>query len=354
MQKPTLNQIYERILIDLTGTAHSSRRMFAKAIAGCSHLLYGYADRLSKNLHPLWAKGDTLDLWAAIWLTEGRKPSVTAKGSLTLEATDEIDLPAGTLFRFGSLEFQTTKALRFSGMKEIPVAAVIPGKIPAINSGEQLEPVQTIPSLTPVALVTEQIDGGADTETDDALRERIRERVRTPPQGGAPQDYIVWAKSVPGISRAWVAPKIEGRGTVGLCFVDDENGGLPTDTAAADLREKLNSAGPGGTDFIFVSLQPQPVNFEIRVDPSGPLTTAQIQSELRTLIKRVSEPVFADTRYWLNSRNEKTQGILTVANVHEALSLIQKDRYRVVSPASDIQTEPGKILTFGGVDVAPY
>ena len=365
MQKPTLNEIYNRVLTDLTGSAQSSRRVFAKAIAGCSYLLHGYADKLSSNLHPLNARGKALESWAAVWLQEGRKPPEKASGSLTVEATAETELPAGTLFRYGDIEFSTTKDIRFSGLKEVPVVAVRAGKIRPIKSGEQLGPVQTIANLTRIALVTETIDGGADEESDEALRERIRERVRTPPQGGAPQDYIVWAKSVPGISRAWSAPRIEGKGTVGLCFVNDENGGISSRQTGESLAKKLAEVGPGGTEFIIRNLQAQPIDFHIQVEPFSEEVADRIKSELKTLIKAVSEPVFQssdpldegkDPRFWLNSRGEKTTGVLTTADVHEAISLVPKDRYRVVlpDPQSDVFTQPGKIMTLGEVKVDSF
>lgn len=361
--KPTLTSIYDRVLTDLAGTAHSSRRVFAKAIAGCSYLLYGYADLLSKNLHPLYANNGTLDDWAAIWLEDGRKLETKASGIITVVAVEEIDLPTGTIFQYqdleyGAVEFETIQDEKFSGSKDIWIRAVLPGKIKVIASGQLLQSQSTIAGMKPEAVVKDQIDGGTDTESDEALRERIRDRVRNPPQGGSPQDYIVWAKVVPGISRAWVAPRIQGPGTVGVAFVDDQSGGLPTQAATRELLKKLSQDGPAATRFVSVDLEPRPVDFKILIEPYSLEVAERIKSELATLIRVVSEPVASgSSEYeWLNSRGKKTRGVLTTADIHDALSLVPKDRYRVVlpDPESDTLTEPGQIMTLGRVTVDSY
>ena len=66
-----------------------------------------------------------------------------------------------------------------------------------------------------------ELDGGVDTENDDDLRARILFRIHQPPMGGDADDYVAWALSVPGVTRAWAATEM-GIGTVTVRFMMDE------------------------------------------------------------------------------------------------------------------------------------
>ena len=349
LERPTLKQIFERTEQDLGAShLHSTRKIFSKAISGCAHLLYGYARNLANNIHPLWAQGEALGEWAKIWFEAGRKPATPSKGVITVEASDAITLPAGTAFKFENLEFRTTQDVEFSGVKNLEVEASMPGKTRVIDPGNVLIAVQTIPNLISTAIVAEEITGGSNTETDDSLRERILDRVRNPPQGGSPQDYINWAKEVSGISRTWVAPKIEGLGTVGVAFVDDNNGGLPTIAARIKLIDKLEKVAPAATKVIPVMLEAKPIHFTIKISPIS--SRSLLQDELKTLIKNVSEPRLSQGNF-INSRGKKTSGILAVSDIHEILAHIPKDNYKIVAPSTDLIVPEGKIFTFGGLNV---
>ncbi|MFC7611718.1 baseplate J/gp47 family protein [Teichococcus aestuarii] len=69
------------------------------------------------------------------------------------------------------------------------------------------------------------------------------DRFRAPPQGGAVADYETWARAVPGVTRAWIAPNGMGAGTVVVyAMLDDAQagaGGFPQGAdgvAAAETR----------------------------------------------------------------------------------------------------------------------
>ncbi|MCD3114262.1 phage baseplate protein, partial [Salmonella enterica subsp. enterica serovar Enteritidis] len=47
------------------------------------------------------------------------------------------------------------------------------------------------------------LTGGADTEEPETWRARVMERYYWIPQGGADPDYVIWAKEIAGITRAW-------------------------------------------------------------------------------------------------------------------------------------------------------
>ena len=350
MDRPSILQIYERVDQDLgPKLKHSSKSIFAKAISACSHLLHAYAEEKSKNLHPLRATGEVLNEWASIFLEKGRKEPSKAKGVIQVRSTSELTLPKGTVFRFGDIEFLTDKDELIQAEQEIPVTARVAQQIQLIPKGMVLI-TDTIPGLETSAKVV-SMGRGSNQESDESLKERVLERVRNPPQGGSPQDYIVWAKEVPGVTRAWVAPRFHGLGNVALAFVCDDNGGVSTEQVKTALENKMKEVAPAAANFIPYSLEAEPIHFIIKADPVS--IKPQVELELANLIKKVSEPVLLGENCFINSRRRKTTGVLPVSEIHEVLALIPKRSYKLVYPLQDIQVSEGKIFTFGGVNVLP-
>jgi uncharacterized phage protein gp47/JayE len=72
--RPTLTQLYERVLGDIDSRLETHRRpkislidILAKALAGLSHGLHGHIEYLAKNYLPDGARGIILERWAAIF-----------------------------------------------------------------------------------------------------------------------------------------------------------------------------------------------------------------------------------------------------------------------------------------------
>ena len=354
MDRPSLLQIYQRVDQDLDPRLrNSSKSVLSKALAGCSHLLHGYSEEKSKSLHPLKARGSVLDDWAAIFLEKGRKEPSKATGIIEVSSTAPITLERHMVFRYGDIQFLTDNDELVNGKKEIKVTAKKAGQIELVRDGSVLVLVveTTKPNLESSAKVI-SMGRGSDLESDESLKERILERVRNPPQGGAPQDYIAWAKEVPGISRAWVAPRFNGLGNVAVAFVNDETGGgISTEADKTALENKLAGVAPAGAKVTAYMLNPEPLHFVIKADPVS--IKPQVEQELRTLLRQVSEPVLSGDNYFLNSRMRKTTGILPVSEIHEVLALIPKEAYKLIHPMEDIKVSEGKIFTFGGLNVLP-
>ncbi|MXC98354.1 baseplate J/gp47 family protein, partial [Escherichia coli] len=68
----------------------------------------------------------------------------------------------------------------------------------------------------PSSGVPDTLTGGFDTEDLETWRARVIERYYWTPQGGADGDYVVWAKEVPGITRAWTYRHWTGPATAGV------------------------------------------------------------------------------------------------------------------------------------------
>jgi uncharacterized phage protein gp47/JayE len=70
--------------------------------------------------------------------------------------------------------------------------------------------------------MADTIAGGFDTEDLEVWRARVLERYYWTPQGGADGDYVVWAKEVPGVTRAWTYRHWMGTGTVGVMIASSD------------------------------------------------------------------------------------------------------------------------------------
>lgn len=98
-----------------------------------------------------------------------------------------------------------------------------------LSAGTVVTPVDDIENLENACLGEIYISG-ADEETDDALRSRLREKVAGPAENGNRQHYKTWCESVDGIGRARIDPLFAGENTVRAILYSPD--GLPASPEA--------------------------------------------------------------------------------------------------------------------------
>lgn len=101
-----------------------------------------------------------------------------------------------------------------------------------------LTPITYITGLTSAEL-TDIIDLGDDTESDDSLRERYMEAVTAPQFGGNVSDYQNKVKSLLGVGGCKVIPIWNGGGTVKL-IITNTQGGVPTKSLVDEVQEAVD------------------------------------------------------------------------------------------------------------------
>ncbi len=126
-------------------------------------------------------------------------------------------------------------------------------------------------------------------ETDGQAIARLQHRLSNPPMGGAPHDYVQWALSIEGITRAWCIRNIAGSCTVGVIVMTDgvANHGLPDATHLQAVRDYILNPARGPADELFV-LAPEPIYIDItlRLTPDTPANRQAVDLELRDLFFR--------------------------------------------------------------------
>lgn len=178
--------------------------------------------------------------------------------------------------------------------------------------------------------------GGFDTEELETWRARVIERYYWTPQGGADGDYVVWAKEVPGITRAWTYRHWMGTGTVGVMIASsDLINPIPEESTETAARQHIVPLAPvAGSDLYVFRPVAHTVDFHIRVTPDTPEIRAAITAELRSFLLRDGYP----------------QGELKVSRISEAISGANGEySHQLLAPADNISIAKNELAVLGTI-----
>jgi uncharacterized phage protein gp47/JayE len=347
--RPELPQLIATIRSDLLTRFEQDvllRRMdaevYARVQAAAVHTLYGYIDYLARNMLPDLCDEDWLYRHARIKRCP-RKDAVAATGFVRWDGLGGTPtLPAGTqIQRDDQVTFTTTETVKAAGgVLRVPVTADEPGAAGNTDDGIALRlgtPVSGIPSTGYADTVTD----GADTEDLEVWRARVMERYYYIPQGGADPDYIIWAKEIAGITRAWTLRHYQGVGTVGVMVAtgDPENP-APDDELVQRVREHILPLAPvaGGGLFVFAATE-KVIPMTIALAKDTEEIRASVTAELNTLMLRDGAP----------------SAKIYVSRISEAISLSAGEvAHKITVPAADITLGPTELPVLGTITWATY
>jgi uncharacterized phage protein gp47/JayE len=300
-ERPTLSAINTRIIGDIEASLGQTTpilpravlRVLARVFAASIHSNYGFLDWVSKQLFPDTAETEYLDRWASIWGVTRKAPSF-ASGSITITGTDGSILPSGSHFiDTNENEYEATAgATIVSGTATVTVESISSGVIGDLAEGNSVSLAEPVSGIDSDALVAAGgISGGADVEDDEDLRVRILARIQTPPQGGTASDYIDWALTIPGITRAWANEAYMGPGTVGVVIVsDDAPSIIPGAPLIAEVAAYIETLRPLCATVYVMAPTLVTMNFTINLEPNTAAVQAAVQTALTAFIKANSGP----------------------------------------------------------------
>ncbi|WP_407529445.1 baseplate J/gp47 family protein [Methylobacterium oryzisoli] len=301
---PTLREVRARTRDDIAAhlpgadatVPNSVLRVLADSNAGLAYLNLLYLDWLARQFLPDTAETEWLDRHGAIWLG-GRKAATYAKGTVLLTGIAGTTVPLGTTVQSAdAIIYQTTEVVIIgASATSVAVEALTPG---SVGNREQDATLSLPIALAGVngSAVVETISGGVDEESDDDLRTRVLLRIRRPPMGGAADDYVQWALSIPGVTRAWVYPNEMGIGTVTVRIMCDElranAGGFPNADDLGRVRAYLDTVRPVAIKDFWVSGPiPQPLSMTVRnLSRDTPSTRAAIEKAVRDMLYERAAP----------------------------------------------------------------
>jgi uncharacterized phage protein gp47/JayE len=340
--RPTLSDLIVRAFADiqsrLQGSDATLRRsnlnVLSRVHAAAVHGLYGFIQWLATQIIYDTAETEFLERWASIWKIY-RKPASFATGTVTLTGTNDVTIPALTELQRADGALYTTDAdvNIAAGTATVAVTAVEAGAAGNAVTGYVLTLTTPIGGVTAMATAG-ILSGGADAETDTALRARFIARIQQPPHGGAKHDYEAWALEVAGVTRAWVYPQELGPGTVTLRFVRDNDASIIPDAGEVDtVQAYIDELRPVSLKgFYVVAPVTAPLAFSIGVMPNTQAVKDAVTAELTDLISREAEP----------------GGTLLLSHIRAAISAAAGEtNYNMTTPNADVTNTTGNMTTMG-------
>ncbi len=258
------------------GFAHDFTRPAALEKA---ELMVAFNDAI-QIFFPEWSYAGWLDKHAA-------RVGLSRKAAQPAETTLEITGVAGTVLPVGFL-FATPKTaisenIEFAVLESVTISAegtASPlvrctetgtiGNVPANSITLMSSPIGGVAVITNPKAAT----GGVETESDDALRERIMERERSNESSyvGNDNDYKRWAKEVDGVGSVVVVPEWMGKGTGTVkLIVMDANGSPANNTILTAVYNHIiapdnRSARLAPIEAILTVTTAEPISISVSVN----------------------------------------------------------------------------------------
>lgn len=343
--RPTLTQLVERARADLDGRLEGAdsrlRRspldVLARTHAGALHGAYGYLAYAARQLMPDTADGEHLARWASVWGVE-RKAAEAAAGDIDITGSDGAEIDPGELLQRGDgVEYVTTgSATVAAGVATVAVEAVTAGEAGTAIEGVALTFVSPIAGISTDAVVAAGgLIGALDQESDDSLRARLLDRIRSQPRGGAANDYRRWALEVPEVTRAWVYPELNGLGTVGVAFVMDGREDLiPEAGDVTAVAAYIDERRPVTADVDVFAPDADPLDFTIHLNPDTAEIRAAVAASLTDLLAREAEP----------------GGTVLISHIREAISTAAGEvDHTLTTPSANVTAAAGDIAVLGTI-----
>lgn len=191
-----------------------------------------------------------------------RKLGVKAGGKVRFSGDDNTLIEKGTRVKTtNGLVYETsTNAIIENGYATVDCEAINVGSIYNISEGVINSLEFEVYGIKSVMNITDFL-GGIDAETDDELKERFFEKIRTPAISGNAHQYKQWAMSVDGVKYAKVEPLHNGPGSVKVIITDDGNRPVLQSVINA-CKNYIESVRPIGASVTVIT--PISINIDIR------------------------------------------------------------------------------------------
>jgi uncharacterized phage protein gp47/JayE len=261
---------------------------------------------LARMMMPDTAEGPFAERWANIWLADGRKGATPAAGAIAVTGALGAVVPVDTLLNAvaydaaGQSQRLTYKVLVGVTLATSPsivqVAALTAGALGNLETGQQIA-FETVPAGIDgqATVAAPGLAGGADQESDADLVARYIDVIQNPPHGGTTNDYVQWAKAVPGVTRAWARQEM-GAGTMTVRIMLDVAraafGGLPQPADLTAVAAHLDTVRPVTVAELYV-LAPIAVPLNLTITDLAndtPAVRTAIGAELAAMLAARAAP----------------------------------------------------------------
>lgn len=271
-----------------------------------------------------------------------RKMSTKSSGSYEVPGSQGSIIPKGTKVKradnvtYTSIEESIVSA---KGSALVKIEADNVGKNGNASSGTIISFISPVPGVSTHGKVDSfGLTGGSDIEEIESYRGRLLFFIQNPSTGGSKTDYIIWAKEVPGVTRAWCYPTESGAGTVTVRFMMDDayTNGIPLPGDVQRIKEHISTKQPATATVYVEAPIPDTLNFVF--ESIYPMTTesgAAIESKLKSLIQ---------------SSSTEPGGSIKLSKINGSISnATGNEDFKLNLPNTDINLDKGHISILGSI-----
>lgn len=359
-ERPTLSAIIDRIKKDFKNgldlqaiLRRSFLGVFATGFGGASHTLHGHIDfGISKKFFPDTGDEETVVRWGSLYNLPQKDATFT---ELVIDVTGTTGgtLPIDKVYvRSDSVEFKVKTEVIVPALTTVQatIVAVVEGDESNMDDGDEISLQSAIPGINSTAVVDSTAIEGEELEELEDYRVRVLERLAFPPSGGTANDYIAFAKTVAGITRAWLLPGNRGEGSADTTFVEDGNAPasiIPSPAKVDEVQLAVDDLKPVTADHIAFAPTELEMNPQIQLKPNTTAVQNAVIDELNDLLAREAEVRGAIDPNKVGLGVTFT-GIIKISQIGEAISIAAGEEDHVVlSPTANVQPPQGGIVTLG-------
>jgi uncharacterized phage protein gp47/JayE len=271
LQTPTTQEINDNIVAQLQASLNqtipllpkSFLRVLAKVMAGVFVLLYKYGGFIFLQIFVRTASANQTEVngvMLAPLIEWGRligvgDPGPATQSELLIDITVETQsgqLPSGSqlIGQSNGVTYITIGSILLdSSTVQVTIRAVSDqsggdgsGVVGNLNPGDVVSFANPLPNVSRNAAVVSQVTTGADQESVEVYRQRIIDRFRKRPQGGAYADYQIWGEEPSGIINVYpYTSDCPGQVDVYVEATPESSGNADGIPSAAQLQEVLQS-----------------------------------------------------------------------------------------------------------------
>jgi uncharacterized phage protein gp47/JayE len=361
---PTIGTLVQRATADVNAELGadsalidtSDEHVLAAVSAGLAFHCYGTLRNVAKNVVPSADNDETaLAEHARFWLgnEDGRRDAAPATLPIVDDGSSVADteIPAGTRWRGSDGALYENIELLVYGTDEIVVQSIAAEGEVGYGAGGNRVPGSVLTLVTEVPGLASSwevdgdpadgpIGGGADQETLEALADRVEFAAQNPPGGGKSSDYVLWAREVAGVGKAWAYPRLRGPGTVDVFFTRaDTTNPIPDVSLVANVQAHLDEMSPITVGVVFATAPVAAATpISIAIKPNNAATQAAVTAALRDAFLANAQPGNGTTIYFDRSW-------LTAA----ASSAVGELGHTLTVPAADFTPALGQLPTLGAI-----
>jgi uncharacterized phage protein gp47/JayE len=363
--RPTLTQLRnaaaQQLNAELPGAdallRFSNLRVIGDINAALACMLYNYLDWIALQCTPFTATDEYLEAWGALKGVT-RKPCAQSSGSIAFTGTDGKVIALGaSILRSDGLAYTATDAAKVAGGSVTVTATAVPdpqgltGANGDCVAGTQFTLANAIAGIDSTGAAVTAFTGGADIESNDDYRNRVLLIYQNPPQGGDATDYVEWALTVPGVTRAWCAGNGYGPGTVVVWFMMDQANaaydGFPQGTNGCATDETRGPTASGDQLTVANAIYPlRPVTALVYVCAPVP---GPVAISIRGVDVQYQDAVTAALDAEITAEGQPG-GEVILAHLWAAVSAVPGvNDFLILSPTNDISMPAGTLPSLGTI-----